>query len=86
MNYNIDKLTIEAYNEDLKVFNSVESLRKMLINLKIISANLEGTKKYEVKAFADMLENNKKNIQSSTFKIKEIIKEIAKENRDDKNT
>lgn len=86
MNEIINKLTIEAYDENLKVFNSVESLRKMLINLKIISANLEGTKKYEVKAFADVLEDNLKMIQNSTFTIKEIIKQIAKENRDDKNT
>lgn len=86
MNQVINKLTIEAYNEDLKVFNSVESLRKMLINLKIISANLDGTKKNEVKAFADVLEQNLKMIQNSTFKIKEIIKQIAKENVNDKNT
>lgn len=81
MNEVINKLTIEAYNEDLKVFNSVESLRKMLINLKIISANLEGTKKDEVKVFADVLEENLKMIQNSTFKIKEIIKQIAEENK-----
>lgn len=81
MNEVINKLTIEAYNEDLKVFNSVESLRKMLINLKIISANLEGTKKDEVKVFADVLEENLKMIQNSTFKIKETIKQIAEENK-----
>ena len=81
VNKNIDNLTLQAYNEDLKVFNSVEALRKMLINLKIISANLEGTKKDEVKVFAEVLEENLKMVQNSTFKIKEIIKNIAEENR-----
>ena len=81
VNKNIDSLTLQAYNEDLKIFNSVESLRKMLINLKIISANLEGTKKDEIKVFATMLEDNIKKIQDGTFKVKEIIKEIAKENK-----
>lgn len=80
MNERIDKLTKDIWDEDIKVFNSTESLRKLLINLKIITANLPNENKAEIKAFGVFLENNITKLQESTKKIKELSKEIAKVN------
>ena len=81
MNTNIDNYTKEIWGLDTKVFNATESLRKTLINLKII-AN-ESNKKEEINIFADFLAIAISDIQSNTFKIKEIVKNIAEENKND---
>ena len=81
MNTNIDNYTKEIWGLDTKVFNATESLRKTLINLKII-AN-ESNKKEEINIFADFLAIAISDIQDNTFKIKEIIKNIAEENKND---
>ena len=81
MNTNIDNYTKEIWGLDTKVFNATESLRKTLINLKII-AN-ESNKKEEINIFADFLAIAISNIQDNTFKIKEIVKNIAEENKND---
>ena len=81
MNTNIDNYTKEIWGLDTKVFNATESLRKTLINLKII-AN-ESNKKEEINIFADFLAIAISDIQGSTFKIKEIVKIIAEENKND---
>lgn len=81
MNTNIDNHTKEIWRLDTKVFNATESLRKTLINLKII-AN-ESNKKEEINIFADFLAVAISNIQDNTFKIKEIVKNIAEENKYD---
>lgn len=81
MNTNIDNYTKEIWGLDTKVFNATESLRKTLINLKII-AN-ESNKKEEINIFADFLAITISDIQDSTFKIKEIVKNIAEENKND---
>ena len=81
MNTNIDNYTKEIWGLDTKVFNATESLRKTLINLKII-AN-ESNKKEEIDIFADFLAIAISNIQGNTFKIKEIVKNIAEENKND---
>ena len=81
MNTNIDNYTKEIWGLDTKVFNATESLRKTLINLKII-AN-ESNKKEEINIFADFLAIAISDIQDNTFKIKEIVKIIAEENKND---
>ena len=81
MNTNIDKYTKEIWEIDTKVFSATEPLRKTLINLKII-AN-ESNKKEEINIFADFLAVAISNIQDNTFKIKEIVKNIAEENKND---
>ena len=81
MNTNIDNYTKEIWGLDTKVFNATESLRKTLINLKII-AN-ESNKKEEINIFADFLAIAISDIQDNTFKIKEIVKNIAEENKND---
>ena len=81
MNKKIDSYTKEVWELDTKVFNATESLRKTLINLKII-AN-ESNKKEEINIFADFLAVAISNIQDNTFKIKEIVKNIAEENKND---
>ena len=81
MNTNIDNYTKEIWGLDTKVFNATESLRKTLINLKII-AN-ESNKKEEINIFADFLAIAISDIQVNTFKIKEIVKNIAEENKND---
>ena len=81
MNTNIDNYTKEIWGLDTKVFNATESLRKTLINLKII-AN-ESNKKEEINIFADFLAIAISDIQGNTFKIKEIVKNIAEENKND---
>ena len=81
MNTNIDNYTKEIWGLDTKVFNATESLRKTLINLKIIA--VESSKKEEISVFADFLAVAISNIQDSTFKIKEIVKIIAEENKND---
>ena len=74
-------ITKEVWELDTKIFNATESLRKTLINLKIIA--VESSKKEEISAFADFLAVAISNIQDSTFKIKEIVKNIAEENKHD---
>ena len=81
MNTNIDSYTKEIWGLDTKVFNATESLRKTLINLKII-AN-ESNKKEEINIFADFLAIAISDIQGNTFKIKEIVKNIAEEKKND---
>lgn len=81
MNKKIDSYTKEAWELDTKVFSATESLRKTLINLKIIA--VESSKKEEISVFADFLAVAISNIQDSTFKIKEIVKNIAEENKND---
>ena len=81
MNKRIDSYTKEIWELDTKVFNATESLRKTLINLKIIA--VESSKKEEISAFADFLAVAISNIQDNTFKIKEIVKKIAEENKND---
>ena len=81
MNKKIDSYTKEVWELDTKVFNATESLRKTLINLKIIA--VESSKKEEISVFADFLAVAISNIQDSTFKIKEIVKNIAEENKND---
>ena len=81
MNKKIDSYTKEVWELDTKVFNATESLRKTLINLKIIA--VESSKKEEISAFADFLAVAISNIQDNTFKIKEIVKNIAEENKND---
>ncbi len=83
MNERINELTKEIWNEDVKVFNSTESLRKLLINLKIITANLHNENKAEIRAFGGFLEDSITKLQESTKKIKELTKEIAKVNGDE---
>lgn len=80
MNERIDELTKEIWSEDVKVFNSTESLRKLLINLKIITSNLPNENKGEIRAFGEFLEDSISQLQKSTKKIKELTKEIAKVN------
>jgi len=81
MNKKIDNYTKEVWELDTKVFNATEALRKTLINLKIIAT--ESSKKEEISAFADFLAVAISNIQDNTFKIKEIVKNIAEENKND---
>ena len=81
MNKRIDSYTKEIWELDTKVFSATESLRKTLINLKIIA--MGSNKKDEISAFADFLANAISNIQEGTFKIKEITKKIAEENKND---
>jgi hypothetical protein len=79
MNEKVNELTKDIWNEDIKVFNSTEALRKTLINLKIIAT--ETNRKDEITAFASFLEQHIKTIQDGTYRIKEIVKQIAEENK-----
>lgn len=81
----VDELSLMIYNKDIMVFAEIEKIRKSIINLKIVSANLDDENQRIVKAFAEYLEDSVKNLQIVTKEIKEYSKElgeICKKNRE----
>lgn len=81
----VDELSLMIYNKDIMVFAEIEKIRKSIINLKIVSSNLDDENQRIVKAFAEYLEDSVKNLQIVTKDIKEYSKElgeICKRNRE----
>ena len=81
----VDELSLMIYNKDIMVFAEIEKIRKSIINLKIISSNLDNENQKIVKAFSEYLEDSVKNLQIVTKDIKEYSKElgeICKKNRE----
>ena len=81
----IDEISLMIYNKDIMVFAEIEKIRKSIINLKIVAANLDDENQRIVKAFAEYLEDSVKNLQMVTKEIKEYSKEvgeICKKNRE----
>ena len=81
----VDELSLMIYNKDIMVFAEIEKIRKSIINLKIIVANLDNENQRIVKTFAEYLEDSVKNLQIATKEIKEYSKEIGeicKKNRE----
>lgn len=81
----VDELSLMIYNKDIMVFAEIEKIRKSIINLKIVSSNLDNENQRIVKAFAEYLEDSVKNLQIVTKDIKEYSKElgeICKKNRE----
>lgn len=81
----VDEISLMIYNKDIMVFAEIEKIRKSIINLKIVAANLDNENQRIVKAFAEYLEDSVKNLQIVTKEIKEYSKElgeICKKNRE----
>lgn len=81
----VDELSLMIYNKDIMIFAEIEKIRKSIINLKIVSSNLDDENQRIVKAFAEYLEDSVKNLQIVTKDIKEYSKElgeICKKNRE----
>lgn len=81
----VDELSLMIYNKDIMVFAEIEKIRKSIINLKIVSSNLDNENQRIVKAFTEYLEDSVKNLQIATKEIKEYSKEvgeICKKNRE----
>ena len=81
----VDELSLMIYNKDIMIFAEIEKIRKSIINLKIVAANLDDENQRIVKAFAEYLEDSVKNLQIVTKDIKEYSKEvgeICKKNRE----
>jgi len=81
----VDELSLMIYNKDIMIFAEIEKIRKSIINLKIVAANLDDANQRIVKAFAEYLEDSVKNLQIVTKDIKEYSKElgeICKKNRE----
>jgi hypothetical protein len=81
----IDEISLMIYNKDIAVFAEIEKIRKSIINLKIVAANLDNENQKIIKAFAEYLEDSIKNLQVITKDIKEYSKElgeICKKNRE----
>ena len=81
----VDEISLMIYNKDIMVFAEIEKIRKSIINLKIVAANLDDENQRIVKAFAKYLEDSVKNLQMVTKEIKEYSKElgeICKKNRE----
>lgn len=81
----VDELSLMIYNKDIMIFAEIEKIRKSIINLKIVAANLDDENQRIVKAFAEYLEDSVKNLQIVTKEIKEYSKElgeICKKNRE----
>ena len=81
----VDELSLMIYNKDIMIFAEIEKIRKSIINLKIVAANLDDENQRIVKAFAEYLEDSVKNLQIVTKDIKEYSKEIGeicKKNRE----
>ena len=81
----VDEISLMIYNKDIMIFAEIEKIRKSIINLKIVAANLDDENQRIVKAFAEYLEDSIKNLQIVTKEIKEYSKElgeICKKNRE----
>ena len=81
----VDEISLMIYNKDIMVFAEIEKIRKSIINLKIVAANLDDENQRMVKSFAEYLEYSVKNLQMVTKEIKEYSKElgeICKKNRE----
>jgi hypothetical protein len=81
----IDEISLMIYNKDIAVFAEIEKIRKSIINLKIVAANLDNENQKIIKTFAEYLEDSIKNLQVITKDIKEYSKElgeICKKNRE----
>lgn len=81
----VDELSLMIYNKDIMIFAEIEKIRKSIINLKIVAANLDDENQRIVKAFAEYLEDSVKDLQIVTKDIKEYSKEvgeICKKNRE----
>ena len=81
----VDELSLMIYNKDIMIFAEIEKIRKSIINLKIVAANLDDENQKIVKAFAEYLEDSVKDLQIVTKDIKEYSKElgeICKKNRE----
>ena len=81
----VDELSLMIYNKDIMIFAEIEKIRKSIINLKIVAANLDDENQRIVKVFAEYLEDSIKNLQILTKDIKEYSKEvgeICKKNRE----
>ena len=81
----VDEISLMIYNKDIMIFAEIEKIRKSIINLKIVAANLDDENQRIVKAFAEYLEDSVKNLQIATKDIKEYSKElgeICKKNRE----
>ena len=81
----VDEISLMIYNKDIMIFAEIEKIRKSIINLKIVAANLDDENQRIVKAFAEYLEDSVKNLQIATKEIKEYSKElgeICKKNRE----
>lgn len=74
----VDELSLMIYNKDIMIFAEIEKIRKSIINLKIVAANLDDENQRIVKAFAEYLEDSVKNLQIVTKDIKEYSKELGK--------
>ena len=66
----VDELSLMIYNKDIMIFAEIEKIRKSIINLKIVAANLDNENQRIVKAFAEYLEDSVKNLQIVTKEIK----------------
>ena len=73
----VDELSLMIYNKDIMIFAEIEKIRKSIINLKIVAANLDDENQRIVKAFAEYLEDSVKNLQIATKQIKEYSKELG---------
>ena len=49
----VDELSLMIYNKDIMIFAEIEKIRKSIINLKIVAANLDDENQRIVKAFAE---------------------------------
>ena len=81
----VDEISLMIYNKDIKIFAEIEKIRKSIINLKIVAANLDNENQKIVKTFAEYLEDSVKSLQTVTKEIKDYSKEIGeicKKNRE----
>ena len=78
----IDEISLMIYNKDIMVFAEIEKIRKSIINLKIVSSNLDNENQRIVKAFAEYLEDSVKNLQIVTKEYSKELGEICKKNRE----
>lgn len=73
----VDEISLMIYNKDIMVFAEIEKIRKSIINLKIVAANLDNENQKIVKTFAEYLEDSVKSLQTVTKEIKDYSKEIG---------
>lgn len=81
MNPKINELTQKLQKGAVKSYNDLEQLRIIVLNLKITLAHLSNTPETRaLNQIASIIENSIRNLENITHQVKEIAKEIEKEN------
>lgn len=81
MNKQIDQLTKELWELSTKSFKELEHIRRTLFNIKVSVSKLNHSETRALDTIATYIENAIVKLETGTYRIKEISKEIGNINK-----